>query len=50
MDGGDIEASVSVEGRRSLVNVKGFLDLLREPCLLPHQELGVIQCAAMTGG
>ena len=40
---------VSVEGRGSLVTVEGFSDLLREP-LLPHQDLGVIQCVAMTGG
>ena len=40
---------VSVEGRGSLVNVEGFLNLSQEP-LLPHQDLGVIQCVVMTGG
>ena len=43
-------ASVSVEGRGSLVNVEGFSDLSRKPLLLPHQDLGVIQCVTMTGG
>ena len=40
---------ISVEGRGSLVNVDGFSDLLQEP-LLPHKDLGVIQCVVMTGG
>ena len=43
-------ASVSVEGRGSLVNVEGFSDLSREPIILLHQDLGVIQCVAMTSG
>ena len=47
-NGGDFV--VSVESTGSLVNVEGFSDLLREPLLLPHQDLGVIQCVAMTGG
>ena len=41
---------ISVEGRGPLVNVKGFSDLSREPIILPHQDLDVIQCGAMTGG
>ena len=47
---GDFVALVSVEGRGSLVNVKGFSDLLREPFLLHDQDLGVIQCVMMTSG
>ena len=43
-------ASVLVDGRGSLVNVEGFSDLLWELLLLPHQDLGVIQCVSMTGG
>ena len=43
-------ASVSVEGRGSLVNLEGLSDLSWEPLVLPHQDLGVIQCIAMTGG
>ena len=42
--------SVSVEGRGSLVNVEGLSDLSWEPLVLPHQDLGVIQCVTMTGG
>ena len=30
-----------------LVNVKGFWDHSQEPLLLPHQDLGVIQCVAV---
>ena len=41
---------VSVEGRGSLENVEGFLELSWEPLLLPHHDLGIIQCVAMTGG
>ena len=40
----------SVEGRGSLVDVEGFSDLSREPLILLHQDLGVIQCVVMTGG
>ena len=49
MDGGDLVASVSVEGRRSLVNVDCFSDLSWEP-LLPHHHLGVLQCVVMISG
>ena len=49
-NGGDFVASVSAEGRGSIVNVEGFSDLSWEPFLLPHQDLGVIQCVTMTSG
>ena len=45
--GGILWPQVLVEGRGSLVNVEGFLDLSRESL---HQDLGVIQCVMMTGG
>ena len=45
---GDLVASVLVEGMGSLVNVEGFLNLSWESLLLPHQDLGVIWCVAMT--
>ena len=48
MGGGSLV--VSVESRGHLVNVEGILNLLWEPVLLPHQDLGVIQCVVMTGG
>ena len=38
---------VSVEGSES-VNVESFSDLSREPLILPHQDLGVIPCVAMS--
>ena len=41
---------VSVEGSGSLLNVDGLSNLSQEPLVLPHQELGVIQCVVMTGG
>ena len=47
---GDLVALVSVEGRGSLVDVVGFSDLSREPLILLHQDLGVMQCVVMTGG
>ena len=47
---GDFVASVSVEGRGSVGNVEGFSDLSREPLLLPHQDLDVIQCVMITSG
>ena len=42
-------ASIVVEGSGSLVNVDGVSDLSWEPLLLPHQDLGVIQCVVMNG-
>ena len=43
-------ALVSVEGSGSLVNVEGFSDLSGEQILVPHQDLGAIQCVVMTCG
>ena len=47
---GDLVASVLVEGRGSFVDVKSLSDLSREPLILLHQDLGVIQCVVMTSG
>ena len=47
---GNLMASVSVEGRGSLIDVYGFSDLSQEPIILLHQDLCVIQCVVMTGG
>ena len=41
---------VSVEGRGSVVNVEGFLDISRESLIPPHQGLGVIHGVSMTSG
>ena len=46
----DLMASVSVEGRGSVVNVEGSCDLSREPLILIYQDLGIIKCVAMISG
>ena len=46
-DGGDFLASVSVEGRGSLVYVEGFSNLVWKPLFFPHHDVGVIQSVAL---
>ena len=43
-------ASVSVEGRKSPVDVEDFSDLPVEPLVLSHSDLGVIHGVMVTGG
>ena len=48
--GGDLMASVSVEGRRSLMDVDGFADLSWEPLALSHWDLHIIHDVTMISG